>query len=82
MELQARAYEDGLDELGNPKWRFEPLPSELKQSLHQLNPTVIAKLQGDLPVIGLNTLIAWNICVNPAHGLITCLPSQPEKTDL
>jgi hypothetical protein len=42
---------NGLDEIGNPKWRYEPLPSELKQSLSQANPTVKTKLQGDVAVI-------------------------------
>ena len=64
-----RAYEDGFDEVGQRKWRYEDLPPDLQFTEETENPMVVAKLQGDVAHIGLNTLIAWNVVVHPRDGL-------------
>jgi hypothetical protein len=56
-----------VGELG--KWREEPLPSELAQKVQDLEPINIIHLEGKVSVIGLNTLKAWGVVVDPEKGL-------------
>lgn len=71
MALVSRAFPDGTDDIGNPKFRYEPVPQALTDKITQLDPLTVARLQGNVPpVIGLNTLQAWNVAVHPVDGLM------------
>ncbi len=70
MALVSRAFPDGTDDIGNPKFRYEPVPQALTDKITQPDPLTVAKLQGNVPVIGLNTLRAWNVAVHPVDGLV------------
>jgi len=70
MQLESRAIiGEELDKIGQPTWRYEPLPEFLK-SLKTSSPLVVSKLDGLIPHVGLNTLLAWNVSVHPEKGLI------------
>jgi len=71
LTLLSRAYPDGMDDIGNPKFRYENLPAALKDKLTRLpNPICIVKLQGSVPILGLNTLRDWQVYVDPVIGLV------------
>jgi hypothetical protein len=71
MELVAKAAQVGIDKTtGNRLWNYEELPETFLASLQNRNPTVISKIEGSVPHIGMNTLIEWGVAVHPLNGLI------------
>jgi len=72
VELDCRAFPDGIDENGITTWKYKPLHDSLKSHLPKSTQPIVAKLEG-YPVIGLNSLLAWNVCVHPSNGLF-CPP--------
>eukprot|EP00727_Mastigamoeba_balamuthi_P004878 m51a1_g14389 hypothetical protein (164) ;mRNA; r:319972-320515 len=76
MELVSRLEEDGIDVDKNiPKWKslslsdaLNALPAQRKV-VHSL-----VKMQASVDHIGLNTLVAWGVLVDPILGLL--LPRQ------
>jgi len=73
-ELVSSAVPDGIDEDGVTKWKYTPLSESMKLHLAGTTKPIIAKLEG-YPVIGLNSLLYWNLCVHPRNGLF-CPPKK------
>ncbi len=78
LRVLRKAYPDGLDEeTGSAKYRFENLPENLRQSISD-SPLVVAQMSTiNVPVIGLDTLMALNVKVDPQKGLIQCEEDPP-----
>lgn len=68
MQLMRRVYPDGLDDIGNQKWRFEDLPPVL--TFLSTKKLCLVGLSGPVPLIGINTMIAWQVYHHPLHGLL------------
>lgn len=70
MELVARAFPGGYDETGQRKWSYTPLPEKLLQKVKNPNPTIIAKIEGAVPRIGLNVMKEWGLKIDPSEGFV------------
>jgi len=82
VRLLRRAFDDGVDEHGMTKWMFVDLPQHLIRAMKHQEPEIIAKLTGEVAVIGLNNLDAWGLEVHPTKGLVYCDDTKIVHDDL
>jgi len=82
VRLVRKALEKGLDKHGDTIWDYEDLPTQLISSMKQQESEIIARLEGDVAVIGLNNLDAWGLQVHPVKGLVHCDDAKVKHEEL
>jgi len=83
VRLVHKALDKGMDKKGHKLFQYEDLPIQLISSMKNQEPEIIARLEGEVAVIGLNNLDAWGLQVHPVKGLIYCDETKEKhKEDL
>lgn len=83
VKLLRRAFFIGIDpETGLDQYSYEALPSDIQATVNNSNPLIIAKLEGAVPLIGLNLMGAWGLQAHAHRGLIKCTGDQFASQDV
>jgi hypothetical protein len=83
VQLLRKAYPLGMDpQTGVDMYRYEELPRDVVDSIVKTNPQVIIKLEGSMPLLGLNLLGAWGLKVDAYAGLVKCDEPRQQQMEV